>query len=493
MQNVASHPFDDKNADVILRSSDQVDFYTSKHILRLVSPIFRDMFTYGQPTDDGKVTPEHPIVDVQDDSSALDCILRLCYPIPEPTITTVAQIGEAMKVAEKYEIEHVIGKLKRDLKEMAHSRPSDVFAMAWEYNAEDIAKEAASTLFRRVGYQYRGAKKPRWELAYQVYSDKMACLPAAAFHRLLEYIENGTETTFCKPKQTATPSESVPIASDLLMGVGVDLFVQSHDGIIFKANQSILSLLSPVLAQSILHCTEGPKKFPMWGNPVLGLEESGEVLDGFFKLLHAATTGQLTSHAITTFSIPVLQAAIKYEAAGAIVAAKNALREHIATDPLTAALVAISLKWKEEAEEAALGFSRREPVLLYVPLMEDVTVLGYKQLLRFRHEFRKAIMDIDRRRSSHYITSGFWDKAAAILSKGGVTAGTISSEVVYLRMSQMGYSSEDNMMRVCRDFITDTERMEEMIRQVSGPLFLERRHWIYTSTGSSQGAFSEQR
>ncbi|KAI5983733.1 hypothetical protein EDC04DRAFT_2836658 [Pisolithus marmoratus] len=43
----ASWPFDDLNAEVILRSSDNVDFRVFKCNLSLASPVFKDMFTLG--------------------------------------------------------------------------------------------------------------------------------------------------------------------------------------------------------------------------------------------------------------------------------------------------------------------------------------------------------------------------------------------------------------------------------------------------------------
>ena len=42
---VAESPFDDSNADLILRSSDNVLFYLHSLLLSLVSPLFSAMFT----------------------------------------------------------------------------------------------------------------------------------------------------------------------------------------------------------------------------------------------------------------------------------------------------------------------------------------------------------------------------------------------------------------------------------------------------------------
>ncbi|KAI0255963.1 hypothetical protein BJV78DRAFT_1113987, partial [Lactifluus subvellereus] len=42
-------PFDDADADIILRSSDQVNFHVYKVILSVASPFFKDMFSLPQP------------------------------------------------------------------------------------------------------------------------------------------------------------------------------------------------------------------------------------------------------------------------------------------------------------------------------------------------------------------------------------------------------------------------------------------------------------
>lgn len=41
----AASPFDDRNADVIFRSSDDIDFHVHKSILSFASPFFHDLFT----------------------------------------------------------------------------------------------------------------------------------------------------------------------------------------------------------------------------------------------------------------------------------------------------------------------------------------------------------------------------------------------------------------------------------------------------------------
>lgn len=48
----AASPFDKSapGADLVLRSSDSVDFFVSKAVMAIVSPVFRDMFIVAEQT-----------------------------------------------------------------------------------------------------------------------------------------------------------------------------------------------------------------------------------------------------------------------------------------------------------------------------------------------------------------------------------------------------------------------------------------------------------
>ena len=86
MQVVAQSPFHEESADVILRSSNGVNFFAHKIILSLASPIFSDMFSIPQPSTGGQEATR-PIVDVTEDDLVLDSLLRYIYPVYNPSFT----------------------------------------------------------------------------------------------------------------------------------------------------------------------------------------------------------------------------------------------------------------------------------------------------------------------------------------------------------------------------------------------------------------------
>ncbi|EIN03893.1 hypothetical protein PUNSTDRAFT_29952, partial [Punctularia strigosozonata HHB-11173 SS5] len=62
-------------ADVILRTSDNVDFRVYKLILSLASPFFSDMFTLPQAMDANVGQPVPPVINMAEDSATIDCLL----------------------------------------------------------------------------------------------------------------------------------------------------------------------------------------------------------------------------------------------------------------------------------------------------------------------------------------------------------------------------------------------------------------------------------
>ena len=110
----AATPFDHLLADVILRSSDNVDFRVFKLFLSLASPVFETMFGLPQPseganpdegTDDGL-----PVVPVSEDSETLDALLRFCYPstlAEDPSLENFIFAAKVLEAAKKYSLDAI--------------------------------------------------------------------------------------------------------------------------------------------------------------------------------------------------------------------------------------------------------------------------------------------------------------------------------------------------------------------------------------------------
>lgn len=110
MSTCASSPFDHAKADIILRSSDGVDFRVFKLFLSLASPFFETMFALPQPavetndnTKDGL-----PVIPMQEDSKTLDTFLRFCYPstlAEDPSLENLKDSKAILGAARKYSLD----------------------------------------------------------------------------------------------------------------------------------------------------------------------------------------------------------------------------------------------------------------------------------------------------------------------------------------------------------------------------------------------------
>ncbi|EPT01085.1 hypothetical protein FOMPIDRAFT_1041463 [Fomitopsis schrenkii] len=148
----APAPFNKASADVILRSSDLVDFRVRKGILAEASSVFEDMFGIPQP----EITPSQgdtreglPVVKLEEDSDILQWLLRLCYPGNSPRIDDLDNLRPIIRAAIKYDIPEVLRTLKENLGSFAESMPVRVYAIALQFKFEAEAREAARAFLAR--------------------------------------------------------------------------------------------------------------------------------------------------------------------------------------------------------------------------------------------------------------------------------------------------------------------------------------------------------
>ena len=141
----AQAPFDDMEADVVLRSCDCVDFYVYKAVLSLASPFFKNMFSLPQTTQASEQTVRQsaPVVDFTEGSRTLGHLLRLCYPITDPVIKKLTEVEDALEAAIKYQMDEATAIMRGMLRTHAPNEPLKVYVIACRLNLEVEAKEAA--------------------------------------------------------------------------------------------------------------------------------------------------------------------------------------------------------------------------------------------------------------------------------------------------------------------------------------------------------------
>ncbi|KAI0919033.1 hypothetical protein AcV5_002054 [Taiwanofungus camphoratus] len=99
----AASPFNRNDADMILRSSDEVDFRTHRVIISFTSDsLFTTPGFVNTPMDDQDGLA---VFTLSEDAQTLDQLLRICYPTVDPVLDKTEDIEAVLVAAVKYQIE----------------------------------------------------------------------------------------------------------------------------------------------------------------------------------------------------------------------------------------------------------------------------------------------------------------------------------------------------------------------------------------------------
>ncbi|KAL1726461.1 hypothetical protein EV714DRAFT_276531 [Schizophyllum commune] len=184
-------PFNDAAADVVLRTSDRVDFHVHKLLLCLVSSFFRDLFSLphigrGGPhispggSDGGDRASGRffiPVVEVEEDAEALEQLLRWCDPRCTPLpLTTWKDVQIIAALAVKYDAPSISRRVSEFMQGTAlvTDNPLRAYAFAIRVNNKELAQMAA----REASRAGISAWKSGVELDH---------ISGSALYRLLEY------------------------------------------------------------------------------------------------------------------------------------------------------------------------------------------------------------------------------------------------------------------------------------------------------------------
>jgi hypothetical protein len=180
----AKAPFDNPDAEVIIRSSDNVDFRVFKSFLLSVSTVFKDMFAIPQgPADAARVDQEmkdgRPIIPVTEESQVVETLLRFCFPnilTSVPVLNTMEEIMPVLEVSIKYGIEILESRMRDALftPPVIEERAMQLFVVAYRHRWEkEIRIAAKHTLVQ-----------PAWD---RLYVAELESITGGDLHRLQKY------------------------------------------------------------------------------------------------------------------------------------------------------------------------------------------------------------------------------------------------------------------------------------------------------------------
>ncbi|KIL64171.1 hypothetical protein M378DRAFT_163655 [Amanita muscaria Koide BX008] len=240
----ASSPYNpNPAADVVLRTSDGVDFYVIGPLLRFVSPVFMDMYTlnHGPAAEENEKKDGRPLIRLEEDSGTLRLLLDIIYPhAKDPPFINVSLFWKVAKTSKKYIMDVIEEKLQHWVVS------SYLITISPLRVAIEAARRTLQTPLEKLGHV-----------------EELRSIPASGFYRFLEYrlrcdtsSSPRTETlmtlhardaglggTTCDTGATADAPEPFNSSKE------ADLIIRSSDSVSFFVLKSLIHLVSPQFDQ----------------------------------------------------------------------------------------------------------------------------------------------------------------------------------------------------------------------------------------------------
>jgi len=397
----APSPFDREDADIIIRTSDGIDFCVHTPVLSVASPVLNGILTtrMGIISDpDGR-----QVLRLPEKSDTIEPLLQLCYPIPRPPLRSLRQIRDVLNAATSYDIQVIGEMLETRLVAYAEQFPLQIYAIACRNNLENAARTAAEYAVR----------KPFWE----TYHRDIEYITAGAYWRLLAYywdiekkrnrgkknrrpklLWKGSEVTSSLPSTKAPspiPSSASPPFDETSDG---DVVLKSSDGALFRVHKVILSLASPFFRDMFSLPQVDASQDGAENGPIIPFTESSETIDTLLRAVYPDEDPDLKLvHEIEG----VVEAAIKYDMPKCISIMRKKLILGASKEPIRVFMIACKNKLTDVASAAA-HLSLRRPILYSFELgsvvlpfsaLEDITAGSLFRLIEYQRQCSKVAND----------------------------------------------------------------------------------------------------
>ncbi|KAH9022498.1 hypothetical protein EDB84DRAFT_1441191 [Lactarius hengduanensis] len=107
--------FDIPDANIIVRSSEKVNFPVHKSVLAMSSPFFKDLLSLPQPPDD-ELVDGLPVIQLSEDADLLNSLISLLYPIPPVIPDSYEKVFALLAACQKYDMESVQSNIRAGIK-----------------------------------------------------------------------------------------------------------------------------------------------------------------------------------------------------------------------------------------------------------------------------------------------------------------------------------------------------------------------------------------
>ncbi|EJU02871.1 hypothetical protein DACRYDRAFT_15463 [Dacryopinax primogenitus] len=379
-------------ADLIVTSSDNVEFKTWKAILIEGSFFFKGMLEDSMLNECtigwGKVER----VRWDETAKIINHLLILMYPIPKPAINSLDEIFDVIRAAEKWQIPVAIDWLKATLlckKFVDVDRNAfKIYAFACEMDFTDIRDEVAKKASEIDPFGIPVRSHTRHMTALDLLRlVKLRSAPYATFDSHFTLSPN--------PDATATMSTGLPDSSSIpseFRDTNGDLAVHSADGVEFSVFRLFLACSSPKLRDRILKLSETSSAHNQGTRPALSLPlPASIILTLLYYIYPLPRSPTKTGTSRLEHLILCMRAAIEWDIQVAVSAFREELMSplHLQTRPLKIYGFANSMGFEEEKKIA------RTRAILFDPMenrnRNDFTEMTGYDLIQLR-EFRTTLV-----------------------------------------------------------------------------------------------------
>ncbi|THG97204.1 hypothetical protein EW026_g4748 [Hermanssonia centrifuga] len=389
---IAETPFNNIKTDIILQTSDDVQFHVWSIILAEASLVFRDMFTLPQPT----ISQTAPVIPVSEASQVIDPLLRLCYPVDDPALTDLSLLGRVWEAARKYALDEATKLATTAVHAFISTSPLQVFALACRLEAEEEVKLAAkawksSETFRSL-ISSGNPKVFDYTIAGASYIHEMSGIPSGAYYRLLSFLraDHDPDTPICTTPVIGHPEIETTKHSfsfDIPCSADADVVIQSSDGVDFRVHKL---MLRSATAEELLQ-GEATTQMVVEGLPVVEVAVRGEILAEILKLCYPMYKFLVEDCSIIR---QMLQIASLYKMSKVVEVLKKRVMDLLDRYPLSLYFVAVEQSWMDVAEAAARQLAKAPIENLFVEEMEEFPTDAYHRLLKYHHAHTMIVANI---------------------------------------------------------------------------------------------------
>ncbi|KAF8635031.1 hypothetical protein AX15_000569 [Amanita polypyramis BW_CC] len=395
----AAKPFDSSaKADVILRTSDAIDFHVIKLLLSSVSAVFDSIFA---KSEDSETRNNLPVIAIPEDSKLLRRLLLLVYAhIDESPGFDDINLCSLSMMTQEYAVGGMIkSKLNKmiTIPQLGTIDPFRVYVTAIHLKWHDLAATAAEKTW----------ETPLKDLANNV---ELCSISGADFHRYLVYRFRRTLSSPAAEKHVSSVPGHVNVGLDSPVSVKVDvgdvaspfdssakadIILRSSDFIDFFVMRSFLCFVSPHFSDVLPQVQVADKATTKNGLSVFTVAEDSKTLRELLLLICPSIEEARLDSLEAYFKIRMAAQTYKMSIVNHKLEKLMVTSPWMRNQPLRVFAMSIRFGWEEAAKVAAqntLAIPLQDTA--YIKELNDITGEDLFQLMTYRFKCAHAACSI---------------------------------------------------------------------------------------------------